>query len=444
MQIKNVDKKSKYKYYYNLNTDLNVELKKYFEYKKKYPKLKFIININLNNTKEDFVEIFNVLKLNGINPHEIKVNLVSKKLTFTQEEIEKINNLENYFKKLQIKFGLEDLENSFNASEIINANKKVKNMSNKIRINKLSPLEKLLETYLYVTYRKYTLENENEHYSLSRSLYGVFNTNKICCVGYSAMLAELIENIKDENIKIYENLVSTSIDNKNLYGYHENLIIHIKDEKYKLNGYYYLDPTFDAGHLDKYIPKLHYFLVPLCDIDKICSCKIRDFKAFKKSKQNNKTFNSNDRTPKRALRISNPKKRFDETYFSSDGYWFKTKFYDDFIKLYPNYFKKLKKECDLDEKSLKEKFVYKLNKDNGIFKFITKTSEPIDMHRLAFALKNVYKKENPNYTDEKLYSLIKKIMSYNCKTIKNCFKPNAKNCFVEYSKIFEKLEDFVL
>lgn len=443
MQIKKIDEKSKYKYYYNLNIDLDVELKKYFEYKRKYPKLKFIININLNNTKEDFVEIFNVLKLNGINSHEIEVNLVSKKLTFTQEEIEKINNLENYFKKLQIKFGLEDLENSFNASEIINANKKVKNMSNKIRIDKLSPLEKLLETYLFVTYRKFNDVNNDEHYSLSRSLYGVLNTNKICCIGYSVLLNELIENIKDDNIKIYKNLVATSSDNINLKGYHENLIIHIKDEKYKLNGYYYLDPTWNAGHLDKYIPRLSYFMVPLCDIDKIIP-NIRDQHALPENKQLNKKVKVLNAGLKSQVKVNKPKQSYYETYFSSDGYMFNSKFYNDFITLYPNYFEKLKKEYDFDEKSLEQNFVRKLNKDNGIFKFITKTSEPIDMHRLAFALKNVSKKENSTFNDDKLYKTITEYMQYNCKIIKNSFKSTAKNCFVEYSKIFEKPEDFVL
>lgn len=431
------------KFYYNLNENLEAKIEDYKKYKNKYSKLKFIINIDIEKSKEDFLLVFNNLKLNGIKPHDIAVNLVSNKFTFTQEEIEKINNLENYFKKLQIEFGLEDLDNSFSAKQISIANKKIKNMSNKIRIEKLSPLERLLETYLFVTYRKYNDTTNNEHYSLSRSLYGVFNTNKICCVGYSAMFAELFENIKDENIKVYRNLVATSEENKTIDGTHANLIIHIKDEKYKLNGYYYLDPTWDNGHLDKYLPKLRYFLVPLSDIDKIIP-NIRDINALPKKKQTlSKTKKIKAVIKTRAI-IYKPRQRFYHTQVTSDGFAFDSKFLNDFIELYPDYFKKLKKESNLDDKELSKKLLSKSNKNNAIYKFLRKTSEPIDMHRLAFALKNVYKKENPNYTDEKLYSLIKQIMSYNCKTIKNCFKPNAKNCFVEYSKIFEKPEDFVL
>ena len=123
---------------------------------------------------------------------------------------------------------------------------------------------------------------------------------------------------------------------------------------------------------------------------------------------------------------------------------FNPKFLKDFKKLYPKFYKNLMKKYNLEEKELDEKLIKEEHFKDDIYKFLIKTSNPIDMHRLAFSLKNVLKIKFPKLNEQELYNKTKKYMLYNCLDAKEYFEDNAKNAFVQYGKIFENEDDFVL
>jgi len=425
-------------FYYNLNENLEEKVESYLSYKKDHKDMKFIINFDFNIPRKKFLSIFNYLKAKKIRPHDVMVNLLTDKLTYTKQELLKIRSIYRFLNKLHVYFGTSDLDKFWKAKDIWNSSHQINGIANKINQYKLSPLEKLIETYLYVTYSKYNDTKEDEHYSFSRSIYGVMNSNKICCLGYSYYATELIKRINDDNIKLYRNHVATMNDKNEIDGLHMNLICHIKDDKYNLNGYYYLDPTWDAGHLDKYIPHFNYFLVPLCDIDKIKD-RIRDVNVnLPKEEKHKKSVENVDAKLKNKTKVNKPKANIAQTHFSSDCFHFGNEAGNDFLKLYPQIIKKAKKD-EVFRENLGD-----IHKNDYVYNFIKKTSRPLDLHSFMYALKNVLKAENPKLDDKELYKHLKTILYYNCERAKKKFKSTAKNCFVQYSKIFDNKNDFVV
>ena len=80
---------------------------------------------------------------------------------------------------MEIVFGFEYMDRTFTVNEVESANSKINKIVDKIRKEKLSPFECLLAGYLVVTGREYMEEDETEHASKSRSVYGVLNNDEI-------------------------------------------------------------------------------------------------------------------------------------------------------------------------------------------------------------------------------------------------------------------------
>ena len=150
------------------------------------------------------------LKQFGIYKNEIEVSLNVKQkgekliknvendeYYYTPKQWKKIELLNEYFKKNNIKFKIEDMFNDFSLEQVKNANQKITKQANTIKEKSFSPLEKLMYAYRTVTRREYTFEDENEGYAMSRSPYGTQTSNKIVCVGYELWLKAIMEEVGD-------------------------------------------------------------------------------------------------------------------------------------------------------------------------------------------------------------------------------------------------------
>ena len=266
------------KYYYKYPSEiipLESAVADYWKKKEKDKSLKFVVLMDKKFLFDEtfmleYKKVVEYLKSHDIDPYEIGFSINDQQRRFSSEEWTILKKYDVFFKKQGISFGFEDMERTWGVQEVEIANKKIVQTADEIRKQDLSPYEKILMAYLKVTSRKYTKEDEGAHYSSSRSVFGVLNDDNIVCVGYSEWLKSIAKELGDENIKIYRNSVKTSRDGKTFNAGHSNLIIRIKDEKYGIDGYYYLDPTWDSGHEEgKYVPDITYFMVPLSDIDKI-------------------------------------------------------------------------------------------------------------------------------------------------------------------------------
>lgn len=334
------------KYYYRLNNDLNDAINEYKDLLKKSNNLKFVITLNDEDFLEDensYKSILNILKQNNIEPHNIVVAIKPTKRNYEQEEWSKIVEISNKLTDKGIQFGFEDQDKIFNIQQIQNANDKIITTSNGINKLKLSPYEKLLMSYFTVTSRKYVSEDKlKDHPADSRSIYGVLNSKKIVCVGFSEWLKNILLELDDANIKVFSNEVSCSRDNKTINGYHENLIIYIKDEKYGIDGYYYLDPTWDCARDNNHFPTLSYFMVPLKDIEKI-KFHIRSYNNSglkpppdTTSKQRTRKKVQNDYSIGREYKLP--------LSFSSDKFEFNKEFLRDLFNSNPQLFEKIKEK----------------------------------------------------------------------------------------------------
>lgn len=218
---------------------------------------------------EDLVErIVREISESKINPGNIKIVIQltssSPEKTFTPEEWKKFVTCAQKYEKLGVDFSVKDIGDYWSISEVENANLKIDKTVGSIKEKNLSPLEQLMAAYISVKKRKYTLEDENQKPGQSRSIYGVLNSDKIVCVGYAELFTQIINQVGDKNIQIFENTVD-SIHDDGRVGGHRNLIVKVKDEKYGVDGYYYLDPTWDSGNSKN----MNYFMVPIKDIKSI-------------------------------------------------------------------------------------------------------------------------------------------------------------------------------
>lgn len=253
----------------------------YESYKKRYPIVKFCINYNLEDLKSENFEFNAEFMLNSIIEfigskdiilsiqHDTRNNL-------TVKDLKKLKNLEEKYKSENILIGIEDFFSTWTISDVEKANASIKQTANEIREQHFSPYEKLLDAFLRVTNKKYLASNDEINPELSRSIYGVLNSDKIVCAGFSSLMVSILNEIGDDNIKLFRNYVKVEDNAKSeKTEYHENLIVYIKDEKYKKEGFYYLDPTWDSIDYNKSI-RLKYFLIPIQDINLIKHYNIVD------------------------------------------------------------------------------------------------------------------------------------------------------------------------
>ncbi len=228
-------------------------------------------------TKDEILEnkvLFKINKLiftlekNGIKKENMIFSVLDNSHRFSKDEWNRIEIINNYLKQQSIKFGFEDHGKTWDIFKVKNANKQINKTALEINSKNLSPFEKIMAAYFKVTSRVYNAEGENEHMAVSRSVYGLLNSTKIVCVGYSEWLADILKLTNDSNIKVYQNGIQIAKNNKYFDDAHRNTIIYVKDKKYNIDGYYYVDPTWDTTiYQNKTEFNLNNFMIPLSDIN---------------------------------------------------------------------------------------------------------------------------------------------------------------------------------
>lgn len=122
-------------------------------------------------------------------------------------------------------------------------------------LENLSPFEKYI--YIYNVTKKYKKYQENdEDRTKARNLYEILTNEYMVCVGFSNMLGDLLNKQNIENCELsvtidisYDKIRSDEETFGETIpvekGYHARRYVHIKDEKYGIDGFYIADPTWD-------------------------------------------------------------------------------------------------------------------------------------------------------------------------------------------------------
>jgi len=218
----------------NISTDLT---------KEEIVNLKYItpnkkININLTNYKNVAEILEKLMELNI----EVELTIkVENKEIFNKTPIFK--NSDKY-KKLNIQVEYEF--KNYNLEDY----KKFENILylflSPIKDRNYSPFEKYIYAYNIVKrFKKYQEVGDNGDKLQSRNLYDILLNDYMVCVGYADMFKDLLEKL---GIPCDGKSVSVGIENEeeNMeFEGHRRIYVHLQDSKYKIDGFYTSDPTWD-------------------------------------------------------------------------------------------------------------------------------------------------------------------------------------------------------
>lgn len=234
----NVDYDKFYQNIYNIFNQIN---KVFCNEKEKFEK------DNIKILAEDFSNnkiVFDFIKKN--KNFNIVFNVEDFNEIIDNLKDESYPNLKIYFK---------NSKECISYKEFYEMHSKLNEIVNFINHYNLSPLEKVILVYDIVKSNEYKKENKDEDYGISRDLNQILNSNKIVCVGYSNLIDYLLTNLG-----IKSNTTTMCYKNKNVG--HERNYIYLKDDKYNIDGIFFLDATWDSKRNDEYLENYRYFLKP--------------------------------------------------------------------------------------------------------------------------------------------------------------------------------------
>lgn len=264
-------------------SELKANLKREINFYKGMP----TINLFLRYESKDGVPPFSIDLLESYL-HEIKKIYPKEnfdyRFSYTLEDnsvldtdycktLETIDNYlrDNHNMQLYIQTKKESYE-AYGFRKTLSANRKLESIAENIKnaTNNGTPLsnfEKFMLAYEYVTQYVYNEGGDITHEETSHWI-PVLEGDKIVCAGYASLLSALCDRIfPQKEVKVFEQGLSVynKKDNK-LLGGHGNNIIFINDDKYKINGMFYVDPCWDSVNEKRTDKPQAYCCIPLKDI----------------------------------------------------------------------------------------------------------------------------------------------------------------------------------
>lgn len=198
-----------------------------------------------------------------------KVRLKTDFKSFTIKEFEKFIDIESSLKDQGCEFCVVENKYEYSLDETISAYINCRKFADYIKTLNASPFEKYLIIYRYVTTFVYKENKEFPHNA--RNLIPVLNGNDIVCVGYSEIMSFLC---KEAGILCKTQKLETFNEKTKKKGLHQNNFVYLKDEKYGIDGFYYVDACWDSIKKSKE-PFLRYLFAAL---------PLNDSKCFKSKK----------------------------------------------------------------------------------------------------------------------------------------------------------------
>lgn len=242
----------------------------FFEYKDGQMKTVFDVNL-IKNYIEKINEWFPDKKFE----YRISFTTTTKEIVDT-EKCKKLEEVDNYLrnKNTELFISTGGYE-SFGFQDTIEANRKLELIADTIKnattnINgkeeALSTFEKFMIAYEFVT--DFVYKESEEDRSKSRYWVPIMEGDCIVCVGYSSLLTNLCDRIfSQDELKVLSqssSVYNTENGNMEFLGGHKNNLVFIKDEKYNINGGYYVDACWDSKKGN--VKSSSYCCIPLNDV----------------------------------------------------------------------------------------------------------------------------------------------------------------------------------
>lgn len=206
-------------------------------------------------------EIANLATLVSQSGYSPEVRIFGNNLEFKKSDLANILEYEKLLKSKNIRVLITDKENLYSVQETVKAYVRAQKEISRIKEMKLSPFERFLAVYQFVTGIAYKDDDINK--GVPRNVISALSSNEIICVGYSKLLKFMCDAVNIPCIRQMSLLENKFNKNK---GYHESNVVKIKDEKYGIDGYFYADAcwdnVYDAGEKGL---KYNHCLIPLAD-----------------------------------------------------------------------------------------------------------------------------------------------------------------------------------
>lgn len=244
----------------NKNISEKEDLKKIIDVLIDIDTLSITILDNGNQSIEESLEIINMID-NSIGSKIENIYYITGNRNI--DNIEKLKTLEIEH-RVSIMY---DKEIICSIDDFINMRNHINKMLNELKNFELSPLEKVLYVYdiikdFYIINHKYMKEKK-----VTRFIHRIFKVNELNCQAYAALYSELLRELKIEatDFNLYSPLVEElflTSDN------HARTMIHLIDNKYKIDGLFSADVVWDA--IKKIKKNYHYefFLTRISNLKK--------------------------------------------------------------------------------------------------------------------------------------------------------------------------------
>ena len=420
--------------FFNYQTILNI-----IEILKKYNKKNQIkINIKADNDYEITIDC-----VKNINKQYENSSFFIDVIKQEKNDFNKIvmNHLEEV---INLPITINDFVNgNIELKQYINFEKRLYNMVEPAQ--DFSPFERYLYAYNIVKKFKPYKDNPN-NMDDSRNLYKIIDNEYIVCEGYSKLLGDLLDKLSIPNLS-YDVKIDHTFDNIPTDTFtvtsdmlkdsnktrHARRIVHLIDEKYGINGYFFADPTWDnIMDNDAYNYAL---LIP----DEYNGIKYYNYLSFKDTKEMFFVHSLEEFYKKANIWMDKNKLKNSESRFIS-------MFLQDIKVLDNQYF------LNLSEKypQIKEKF-YNYTKEevqNIMFDLgnyiVSKVNKPVTGLQLKKGIMFLYQNCYGVKNDNELEILIDEILNYNKKRQSFSFpiriKQNSLDIFTLYQNTENKFE----
>ena len=221
--------------------------------------LDFNIDFYSDDVCTKIVEVVEKTSRVGFKP---SVRVRGNNLEFTKDEIQNLNECEDYLEKGGVELFISDDFNLYSIDETMVAYAKLRAVAEEIKNHDGSPFEKFLEIYGYVTSHIYKKNEEN--LGMSRDIIAIMNSDDIVCVGYAKLMEYLCKEVGIDcrcsgcDLFTTENEYTSS---------HQCNLVYMKDEKYGIDGWYHVDACWDAVRNggEPYL-NYNYCMIPIEDV----------------------------------------------------------------------------------------------------------------------------------------------------------------------------------
>ncbi len=260
-----------------------------------------ILIVDKTELQSDANNILEIIKNNFNNNHPTFICVVrtldstidsSSNYLYSNKELSVLSEIEHFYLskgyKDAIKFSElneinneDDYNSAWPFSMVVKANRQIDKIVDSMHKLKLTPFEAMLYVHMYVASFRY---NETKNITkwekeLSRVLLGMATDEKfIVCSGYASFGKAILDKYNDKNIFCDFSPIQLMEKNDLLISAHEQLVVTINDEKYKISGIYGDDICLNT--YEDEIADISACLFPLEDINefKNYTTRIMNFK----------------------------------------------------------------------------------------------------------------------------------------------------------------------